>query len=60
MEKREKWMVWPAPNGKVWVVYRLKNDKPGNAITTAANEDSAWELIDSGLADELEKRGRRR
>jgi hypothetical protein len=60
MEKREKWMVSPAIGGKVAVSYRLKNDRPGDAIIILDNEDTAWEFIDSGRADELERKKRKR
>jgi hypothetical protein len=59
MEKREKWTISPAIGGKVAVAYRLKNGRAGNAIILLPTEEEAWEFIDSGLADNLDGKGRK-
>jgi tRNA(Ile2) C34 agmatinyltransferase TiaS len=59
MEKREKWTISSAIGGKVAVAYRLKNGRPGNAILIRDTEEDAWKFIDSGLADELDRKGRK-
>ena len=59
MEKREKWTISPAIGGKVAVAYRLDNGRPGNSIMLANTAEEAWKLIDSGRADELDRRGRK-
>lgn len=59
MEKREKWTICPAIGGKVGVAYRLADDRAGNAIILLGTEEEAWKFIDAGLADELDKKGRK-
>lgn len=59
MEKRKKWTICPAMGGKVAVAYRLESGRPGNALMLLDTEDEAWKFIDSGLADELDQKGRR-
>jgi hypothetical protein len=59
MEKREKWTISPAIGGKVGVAYRLENGRAGNAIILLPTEEEAWKFIDSGRADELDRKGRK-
>ena len=52
-EKREKWTISPMTGGKVAVVSRLPNRREDDPEIILNTEEEAWELIDSGLVDNL-------
>jgi hypothetical protein len=58
MEKRKKWTISRAIGGKVAVAYQLEDGRAGNAIILLPTKEEAWKFIDSGLADELDGKGR--
>ena len=59
MEKRIGWKIVPAIGGKFAVAALFKGGVVGNAIIVLKTEEEAQKFIDSGLADELDQRGRK-
>jgi len=54
--KRVGWTVCPAVGGKYAVAAVLEGGKVGNGIVSFKTKDEAQQYIDSGQADEFERR----
>jgi hypothetical protein len=59
MKKRIGWAPCPSIGGKYAVAELLEGGVVGNGLITFTTKEEAQQFIDSGKADELERKGRK-